>query len=579
MGGWASRRTQTAVREDGGNCQNASEKSVYKSTEKGREKRMKKSLLSVLMLVMIFSSACASGNKDGNEASPTGSASAAPAQTSAAPTETATETAAEREKLSLFFFIDGPGGARLPTGDADFVKSAIEKKFNVELKVEYMDPGADYVAKVNALLLSNQAPDMWRDANGDGGQKLILDGIIADMTTAVTPETMPAYFKYWTNEDELKRYQVHGQFARAPIPFNRNVYRAYYIRKDWLDRLGMDIPDTYDEYYAALQAFRNDDPDGNGLKDTYGISFDGNGDSIGLDWPEYVKYGLTFPSYADENFNFIDMQTDLRVEQVINDIIRINAEDLIDPDWFLNKAPQATEKAIQGKVGIVMGNTVDFATDANPTGLQVQSQALNPNADWVPFTPFPNEALRTAISPGGPFLFAKTVADKNPEKIARSVEILDWLAGEEGFLMTHYGVEGKHYTRDGDTITLIPEAYEAEIRNQGNFLEVWDFFTPPTPEVLGLKVVDPNQSDRDREIYDYITSIPVRPGLGTSVVPPEGFDIGTFRAKQRELQVKLVFDEKSAANWPKYREQLMTEYGGSKMFEAYSAQVKAANSK
>ena len=40
-----------------------------------------------------------------------------------------------------------------------------------------------------------------------------------------------------------------------------------YINKAWLDTLGMEVPDTIDELYEVLVAFRDKDPNGNGLKD------------------------------------------------------------------------------------------------------------------------------------------------------------------------------------------------------------------------------------------------------------------------------------------------------------------------
>ena len=39
------------------------------------------------------------------------------------------------------------------------------------------------------------------------------------------------------------------------------------IRQDWLDKLNLKAPTTVDELHDVLYAFRNEDPNGNGLKD------------------------------------------------------------------------------------------------------------------------------------------------------------------------------------------------------------------------------------------------------------------------------------------------------------------------
>ncbi|GAA3408505.1 extracellular solute-binding protein [Paenibacillus hodogayensis] len=482
---------------------------------------------------------------------------------------------AAKEKLPLRLFIDGPGSALLPPEQDDFVKQAIEKKFNVKLQIEYMPIGDDYTKKINAYLTSNDPPDMWRDTNGDGGSKYALDGLLGDMSKFVTPQAMPNYFKYWVDETTLQRYQIHSQFVRAPIPYSKEIYRAWYIRKDWLDKLGLPVPKTYDDYMQALRAFTNNDPDGNGKKDTYGFSLAAGGDGIGLDWPEYRKNGLIFATFL-ENGQFKDMQTDPRMEGVLSDIAKAIGEGVVDPDWFLNKSMQHVDKAAQGKVGVVLGTTKDFALDSNPQSLQSKTKAILPNADWVPFTPFGDAPLQSGIAPANPFLFHKNIVEKQPEKVKRITEILDWLAGEEGYLLTHYGQEGKHYTREGKTITLKPDVIQADIVKKGDWLTIWDFFTPETPSVFGLNVIDPRQTDRDRAILKTLASIPSAPFLGTSLTPPAGFDLAAFRKRQRELQAKAVFEEKSGKNWPAYREELMGKYSGSKLFDAYAEQIKAA---
>lgn len=48
------------------------------------------------------------------------------------------------------------------------------------------------------------------------------------------------------------------------------------IRQDWLDHLGLQAPTNMDEFEAVIKAFTEDDPDGNGQKDTYGFAYAGD---------------------------------------------------------------------------------------------------------------------------------------------------------------------------------------------------------------------------------------------------------------------------------------------------------------
>ena len=528
-----------------------------------------KTLTIIILMLSIMLTACSTG---GGQTQNQGKSQAG---TKPSSSTTVSETPKEElPKLSLDWLVTAPANANLPAKTEDFVIKEIESRFNVDLNVTYLAAGNDYVNKTNTLLASNP-PVMFRDANGDGGNKYILDGLIADMTPYVTPEKMPNYFKYWVSELELERYQVQNQFARAQLPYDRNIYRTLYIRKDWLDNLKLAVPTNYEEYIEVLRQFRNNDPDQNGKKDTYGFSTAGNGEALGLEWPEYLKNGLPFPRNIENN-TFKDMQVNPEIQFVIDDIVKLIEEDLIDPDWYLNKAPQHIEKAIQGRVGVVMGTTLNFAYDSNPDGIQVRTKQLFPDANWVPINLFPDMKQAVKPNPGNPFMFPKKAADRNPEKVERSVAILDWLASEEGYVLTHYGLEGVHYNRTGNELTLNIEAYTKDVIKKGNFLSIWQFFTfVDAPEVFNLTIIDSRMSDRDREINEYFKTIKLYENEGVSYIAPEGFDLAAFRKRQRELQSKAVLEDKSGDNWPSYYEELVTTYKGQQLFDKYTEILKS----
>lgn len=48
-----------------------------------------------------------------------------------------------------------------------------------------------------------------------------------------------------------------------------------WIRQDWLENLGLSQPKTIDELINVIEKFTTDDPDGNGVDDTYGLGVTG----------------------------------------------------------------------------------------------------------------------------------------------------------------------------------------------------------------------------------------------------------------------------------------------------------------
>ncbi|MBW7453985.1 hypothetical protein ACFOLF_07920 [Paenibacillus sepulcri] len=527
-------------------------------------------LLAMMLTFILILGACSSDNKSGGD--PTSEEAA---------TNGTEKTAGEdsgKERLQLNWFVTSSGDAVLPEGDADFIGQAIEEKFNVDLNIQYMPSGADFDSKISLLLASGDTPDLFT-ATGVASQKFILDGVTADMSPFVTPEKMPNYFK-WISETELERYAVEGKFERAPLIFPREVYRSYYIRQDWLDNLKLQIPANYEEMMKVMHAFTFDDPDQNGKNDTYGLTTVGNGTSLSFDFPQWIENGLIGALMVRDN-KYVDVQSDLAVEQVLQGVKDMMKEGTVDPDWFLLKGTENVDKAVGGKAGIIVGGSKSFAYDSEPTSIQNKTLALNPKANWMPFHPFAKTGTWTENLPDQPFMFSRETAEKDPAKIDRMVQILDWMASEEGFLLINYGIEGKHYTRSGNTITVTQsdlDAYSKDVIEQGNFQEVYRFFYSHNPEYepLGLEVVDERLSDRDREISKTIQSYKLYPSIGTNVAPPVGFNLADFRKKMREYQVQVLFDEPDASNWPKYEEELMTKYGGQQMIDTYTEQIKKA---
>jgi putative aldouronate transport system substrate-binding protein len=482
-------------------------------------------------------------------------------------------TASKKEKITLVWNLEQTlAASQLPADPSkDFVKKAIDEKFNVDLKIEAAVNSPEREAKLTVKLAGGDAPALFVPGT-TGGQKYITDGLTAEVNKFINEQTAPNYFK-WVKQSEFKGYQLEGLTGRAPVPFARIQYASYYIRQDWLDKLGLKMPTNYNEYVNVLKAFTNNDPDGNSKKDTYGFSTAGNS-RFSVEFPEWPKNGL-YAGFVENNI-YIDGQTDLRVAKVADDVLARMSEGVIDPDWFLNKGQSHIDKAIQGKVGVVFAGERDFAFDGNAAGLQARSKAVNPNANWMPFNPLGETPIRTGVVPGAAFQLSKQIADKNPEAIKRTVEILNWLCGEEGYLLTHYGIEGKHYSKNGKEITINKEGFEADIAKNGNFLDIYDFFAPYEPEVLGYKVIDTKLTDRDKKIEQILLSMKYYAALGSNLFPPVGVDLASWRNRMYELDGKMLFDDKSSKNWPQYREELMTKYNGQKIIDNYTKNLKEA---
>jgi ABC-type glycerol-3-phosphate transport system substrate-binding protein len=247
----------------------------------------------------------------------------------------------------------------------------------------------------------------------------------------------------------------------------------------------------------------------------------------------------------------------------------------VDPDWFLQKGTAHIDKAIQGRVGMIRDYTGKFGLTSIPSSPAAQSKAINPNAKWTAFNAVDKVPGWQENLPSMSAVVTK-IAAKNPKKVEKALQVIDYLLSEEGYILTHYGKEGVHYTRSGNKITLIPDAIKRDIEDKNNWLGIYQVFSPEQPQTLGLEVIDPRMTEEERAMLKKIDSYPISAPIGTNVSPPEGVDLVAQQKLENETMAKIALGELPSTEWKKVLDKILNELGGQKLLDAYTEQVRAA---
>lgn len=90
---------------------------------------------------------------------------------------------------------------------------------------------------------------------------MLDDGIIIDLTE-ILPQYAPNLYNYLQENPEIDRQVKNDDGQYLLFPFIRpdpllQVSSGPIVRKDWLDQLGMELPETIDEWTAMLTGFRD----------------------------------------------------------------------------------------------------------------------------------------------------------------------------------------------------------------------------------------------------------------------------------------------------------------------------------
>lgn len=135
-----------------------------------------------------------------------------------------------------------------------------------------------------ALTGSEKLPDVLPVYDTALSNDLIQSGLVKDITGDISkymPERLKEIYKQYPTafNPVIQDGKVYGM----PIAPNLTEGEVMLIRQDWLDALGLKAPTTIDEFEQVIAAFTEQDPDGNGKKDTYGFDFSGK-DSYNTGW-------------------------------------------------------------------------------------------------------------------------------------------------------------------------------------------------------------------------------------------------------------------------------------------------------
>ena len=167
---------------------------------------------------------------------------------------------------------------------------------NIIPEVLYEVDSSQAETKMSTAIMSGNYPDVIGAKPSDFLNYAQTD-VIADITDA--------FEEYAT--DELKEYlNADGGLALQAVTIDGRMYgipqmgNSYdsvpvmFIRQDWLDNLGLEIPETMDELKTVAHAFTYDDPDQNGADDTYGLAIDG----MNILWPSIGDASAIFAGFG-----------------------------------------------------------------------------------------------------------------------------------------------------------------------------------------------------------------------------------------------------------------------------------------
>lgn len=321
-------------------------------------------------------------------------------------------------------------------------------------------PRSEESSKIPVMMASGTAADIMLTYNSSIVERWYLEGGIYDISAEL--EEYGHDIIDYIGEDVLS-YGIAEDGGQFAIPARRSITASYnaFIRKDWLDKLGMEIPTTPDELYTVLKAFKEEDPGDVGADRVKPLGYT----------PEVLaNLAFSFITYEDNETykaNNIELPSGDEVGYIYTDsgfkgyfefLNNAYNDGLMDPEFFTSKSGQKEKEAfVDGSLGYWETN-VGGNVDTLRGGLLQNLRAIVPEADMVAVSPFENvndgkQYINEYVPTGGYVFIPKTA-----KNIEACIKYLNFLSGEGGKTLW-FGYEGINY----EMIDNIPAPIDVEL--------------------------------------------------------------------------------------------------------------------
>ena len=197
---------------------------------------------------------------------------------------------------------------------------------------------------------------------GNQGTTLVNEELVRPFEFDWLKEYMPRMYTllqmiYGTDEAILAALKINGEVYCIPYfgGLSSNVGFNTGFRNDWLENLGLEVPSNLAELEEVVRAFAEDDPDGNGVDDTYAFTGGSNYGIFSLSAIFGTSPSLGYFTAEDGKSMYTNVTTD-EFRQYWATLAKWYQAGWIDPEFLTDDRAACRNKFANGTIGIYSDN-------------------------------------------------------------------------------------------------------------------------------------------------------------------------------------------------------------------------------
>lgn len=330
------------------------------------------------------------------------------------------------------------------TNKSQFTKTYSEMT-NIDIKFDLVNDELMSQRKTLALQSGN-LPDIFArnsKITDQDVQQYSAEGVFVEITKDMLKKYAPNIYKFYNDyhlwdlvkATDGKMYSIAG----GTQDFNYDQHYLW-VNKTWLDKLGISMPRTMNDFYNMLKAFKSKDPNGNGKADEIPYATWSSGGFFTQPW------GVSAGIFVAPNGKVTYGGATDNLKNCATFWNKVYKENLVDKNTIDNWAgDNAAFKTLiaSGKVGAF------FWSDTGNQSKELAKQyeicpwptSGEDNGEYYP-------VYTNVMNNFYPDAFFITKKCKN---VPAALRFLDYLYTNDGYMLSCYGTPGYLYTKENDT--------------------------------------------------------------------------------------------------------------------------------
>jgi len=314
-----------------------------------------------------------------------------------------------------------------------------------DLNFEFV-PAEDYNEKLPVLFASGDLPDIIQT---DGIKSSLHKGALE---SGVFLELGPLLEEYGENIMknvpegmwESPRISKDGKIYALPDPASTSSSLVTFIRKDWLDKLGMEVPETLDDWLEYFEAVKQNDMNENGNSDDeYGYYLRQNYNQL-----FFGAFGVNPDAWHIRDGEMIPDMITTEMKPAIEFYQELYSKGYINDDLFTIGVDDRGNNIKQGVAGSYTFLVEGFKTYGDPDNFSESDVEVI----LVPPPVGPNGESGLGLEEDG--IFSTRVIPADTENAEKIIKFWDWAwSSEEAETFFNFGIKDHNYTVEDEEVS------------------------------------------------------------------------------------------------------------------------------